>query len=104
MLEVLFGLVFVLLLLNVWATYWVIQDKLSSPGQRTAQIIIVWCLPIIGALLTLFIKRQKPDRASGRYREEPDPGDDFGYSGRSHRQNRDRQESETSASEADGGD
>jgi len=100
--ELLIGVFLLLLLLNTWATYGVIKDELCSRGQRIAQIIIVWGLPVLGALFTLYTKRHEPERASGRYREAREPGDDFGYSGRSHRQDKDRLESETSNAEGDG--
>ena len=104
MFEVWLIIFLILLLLNAWATYWVFQDDLSSQGQRVAQLAIVWCLPFAGAALTILIKRQKPTRASGRYREEPNPGDDFGYSGRSHRQNKDRFEDESTTAHGDASD
>ena len=90
-----------LLLLNARATYEIVQDDFSSRGQRISQIIIVWAIPLLGALLTLYFKRQQPEPASGRYRKEPDAVDDFGFSGRSHRQTKERLEEETSS--ADGG-
>lgn len=99
MTALLLGILLVLLLLNARATYAIAQDKLSSRGQRISQFIFVWTTPFLGALLTLHIKKQQPERASRRYRKEPDPGDDFAYSGKSARQIRDRLENESSSSE-----
>jgi len=83
-----------LVLLNLWAIHWVIRDHLSSRAQRVAQLIIVWAVPVLGAMLTLMVKRQRSPRPSGRYREEPEPGDDFGGFGRSYRQTRERHEND----------
>lgn len=72
-------LLLLLLPLNAWATRAVVRDSLSSREQRTAQIAFVWLVPLIGALLTLYLKRAELEPPTGRYREEPDPGDDFGH-------------------------
>jgi hypothetical protein len=71
--------------LNVWASWLVFRDDLSSSGQRWGQFAFVWLVPLIGALVTLHLKRREPERGSGQYREIPDPGDDFGYSARAQR-------------------
>lgn len=68
-----------LAILNIRATRAVLQDDLSSQGQRAAQISFVWLIPILGALLTIHLRRKQLDPPSGFYREEPDPGYDFGY-------------------------
>lgn len=104
MFEVWLVILLLLLLLNAWATYWVVQDDLSSQGQWAAQLAIVWFLPFAGAALTILIKRQKLTRGSGRYREAPDPGDDFGYSGGSHRQNKDQFKNESTPADRDASD
>jgi hypothetical protein len=72
-------------LLNVWATWRVLKDEFASSPQRLAQIAFVWLIPVVGALVTLQLKKREPERGSGTYRETPDPGDDFGYSGRAVR-------------------
>jgi hypothetical protein len=69
----------VLALLNAWATRAVLLDGLSSRSQRAAQITFVWLVPLIGALLTLYLKRGHSEAPSGRYREDRELGDDFGY-------------------------
>lgn len=84
-LELIASLAVVLVLLNAWATRAVFRDQLSSPGQRNAQVAFVWLAPVVGALLTLYLKRREPDGPVGHYREEPDPGDDFAMSGQSYR-------------------
>lgn len=77
----------VLAWLDLRATRAVLDDPLSSPGQRKAQLLFVWALPFLGALLTLNMKRRDPERSTGRYRDAPDAGDDFGESARGHRRN-----------------
>lgn len=67
--------------LNLWATWKVLQDRLSTPGQLAAQAAIVWLLPIIGGLLVIRLKSDHLESPSGRYREDADPGDDSGLSG-----------------------
>lgn len=101
-LELTGGILIALALLNAWTTRAVLQDDLSSQGQRAAQIAFVWLVPFLGALLTLHLKRKQPEPSSGRYREEPDPGDDFGYSRPRHRRTEESAEAEGSGS-AEGG-
>jgi hypothetical protein len=72
--------------LNVWATWKVLRDEMSSPVQRFGQTLVVWFVPLLGAALTLYLKRQNPEPGTGTYREIPDAGDDFGYSGRARRE------------------
>jgi len=65
-------------LLNIIATLAVRRDEYSEPLQKALQILLVWLVPILGALLVLAVHR-KPEKASGRYRSGSDPvGDDFG--------------------------
>ena len=80
-LTLVFFVVFVLL--NAWATRAAFSEHLLSRGQYIAQVIFVWIVPIIGPLLTLYLKRSQTDTPSGRYGGAPDAGDDFAYSGRS---------------------
>lgn len=89
----------VLVLLNAWATRAVVRDDLASSGQRAAQIVFVWLVPFLGALLTLNLKRRQPEPSSGHYRTEPDdPGDDFGYSRPRHHRNENDPDAEGSSS------
>jgi hypothetical protein len=102
-LELFAGMLLCLSLLNLLACYHVVQDELSSPGQKTAQIIIVWCIPIVGALLTLHLKRKQPERASGRYSEESDSENDFAYPLKLHQRSKDHPESESPGEGGDAG-
>ena len=65
-------------LMNGWATWRVLHDDLATPFQRNAQIALVWVIPLFGALLTLYLKRQHLAQYSGTYPEPHDHGDDFG--------------------------
>ena len=73
------------LVLNVWASLAVFRDRLSSRGQRVAQLAIVWLLPILGSLLALHMNRSKPESSTGDYPPVPNAGEDFGASQPSHR-------------------
>jgi hypothetical protein len=67
--------------LNVKATRLLAGDALSTPGQKIAQLLLVWLVPLIGALVVLAVhRRQEPP--SRQYQVQPDPGDDFAASGR----------------------
>jgi hypothetical protein len=72
-------------LFSAWVTYRIVHDHLSTPSQRVAQAILVWLLPALGAMIVLHMQRQNPEPSTGKYREPPDPGDDFGMSARSVR-------------------
>lgn len=72
--------------LNIWVTARIASDALSTPNQRIAQSLFVWPLPILGALLVLHIQHKELARSPGKYDELPEPGDDFGVSGREVRE------------------
>lgn len=71
----------ILVALNLAATRAILKDDFSERRQRIYQLIIVWALPIVGALVVLAVHRA-PEKPSRTYRDEPDAGDDFGASGR----------------------
>lgn len=54
-----------ILLMNIAATILAGKDEYSEPRQRVFQVIFVWVVPILGALLVLGIHRkaEKPSRA-----------------------------------------
>jgi hypothetical protein len=70
------------LALNLWATKLVIRDDLSERGQKVAQLLLVWLLPVVGAVIVLGVHRKQETSPLG-YREAPDPGHDIGSSARS---------------------
>lgn len=59
-----FGIV--LASLNVLVSIRVIADLLSTPRQKILQLLIVWFLPVAGALLTLFMLQQVPSPTTHR--------------------------------------
>lgn len=83
--DVLTGVFALLLLLNTWVSWRAINDYLATRAQRVAHILLIWGLPVLGALLVLHMQRQHPERHSGRYRDVPEPGEDFGVSGKGYR-------------------
>ncbi len=65
-------------LMNVAATVLVIRDEYCESRQKVLQIVLVWIVPILGALAVLAVHR-KPEKLSGSYRREDDGiGYDFG--------------------------
>ena len=85
MLELILLMLAALVALNVWVTWHVLRDDLSSPPQRVAHALVIWLLPFAGALVVLQSQRKQPERGSGQYPNNPDPGDDFGMWPRSVR-------------------
>ncbi len=71
-----FSLVAIVLWLNAKASLAILQDSLSSRKQRTVQLLIVWLVPLIGALTVLAVHRPT-EKSSGKYSEESPPPDDF---------------------------
>jgi hypothetical protein len=69
------------LALNLWATRLVCADESLSKNQRRAQLVLVWVLPFVGAVLVLGVHR-KDEPPSRKYRTESDPGDDYTLSGK----------------------
>lgn len=74
----------VLLVANAFATRAVWRDKFAERHQRALQLLAVWLVPVFGAILVLALHR-KAEEPSRKYRESPDPGDDFAASGKSAR-------------------
>jgi hypothetical protein len=83
--ETLWLIIGAIAVLNVWATWRVLRDEDATGLQRVGQTAVVWLVPLVGAALTLYLKRREPERGSGHYREVPDAGDDFGYSAKAER-------------------
>ena len=67
--------------LNVWATWLVLRDDLSEGPRKIVQLVFVWLVPVLGAVVVLAVHRPA-ESASRKYRERPDPGEDFALSGR----------------------
>jgi len=76
--------VLILVAANAFATRRVVRDEFAERSHRVAQVLAIWLLPVLGAILVFAIHR-RPEEASRQYRAIPDAGDDFGASGRSVR-------------------
>ena len=57
--------------LNVKATLAVRRDPLSDSSQKISQLLLVWLVPLIGAVVVLAVNRPK-EKHSGRYPSEND--------------------------------
>ena len=81
---VILGVISIPLWLNAWAAKAVICDNGSEKRQKITQLLFVWLIPLVSAVIALAIHH--PDEArQKKHREPPDPGDDFGLSGRETR-------------------
>ena len=63
--------------LNWYASRQCLRDSLVSTRQRFAQLAFVWLIPLLGALIVIAISRNTPEPSCGRYREDPDVGDQY---------------------------
>ena len=68
--------------LNLKASRLVLGDDFSERSKKVGQFLLIWLIPILGAVLVLVIHRPT-EMASRQYREVIDPGEDFAQSGRS---------------------
>jgi hypothetical protein len=64
----------VLVGLNIKATQFVRRDELLESGQRTAQMVLIWLVPVIGAIIVIAMHflLSEPRRA----RKDVDLGDE----------------------------
>lgn len=63
------------LIANVLASGRIIRDDLATHGQKAAQFLFVWLVPIVGAIFVFVLTRGNLEPHSGRYpkgREGPD--------------------------------
>jgi len=44
-------------LLNMWATYSIVRSPSYTTGQKLAQLIVVWLLPVLGAAACIIFIR-----------------------------------------------
>lgn len=79
----------IILWMNVKATLLVARDSLSERSQRILQLLLVWLLPVLGALIVFAVHRP-PEKPSGKYREPAEPAEDFGFPRYGGRGGRDR--------------
>ena len=65
------------LALNIWATLVIVSDHMLSYKQRAVQIIFVWLLPLLGAILAIQI-RARPEKSTPNSNQIENEPDDFG--------------------------
>jgi hypothetical protein len=66
--------------LNVKATLSITRDTFSEQPQKIVQILFVWLVPLVGAIVVLGVHRRE-ETSLGAYPVEKDMDDDFGHSG-----------------------
>jgi hypothetical protein len=72
----------IVLWLSIKATVVITRDGLIEGRQKAIQLVLVWLLPLLGAVIVLAVNRP-PEAPSRKYRERQDAGEDFTASGRS---------------------
>ena len=84
MLVVTLGLLALVLGLNLVATYVVVRRDDVSVGGRMVQLLLVWMLPLVGAILCMAIATADgpASRGDGSFAGSPDSSG--GYAGDSH--------------------
>ena len=65
--------------LNLCATKLVITDDDLQRRQRRYQLLLVWLIPLVGAILVLGVRR-KEEAPSRKYQTGNDAGDDYTFS------------------------
>lgn len=78
-------LVIIVLGMNLRATVLVARDAISESQQRLLQLLLVWLLPILGAMMVFAVHRPA-ERSAGKYKEAPELDEEFElprYGGRS---------------------
>ncbi len=78
--EVLFVGLAITVVLNTWTTLRILRDDLAEPAQKWVYSLLVWFIPVLGALVVLHLQRRDNEPGSGQYSEAPNLGEDFGKS------------------------
>lgn len=73
-----------IVLLTLWASVIVVADEFSNRWRKAAQLIFVWCIPLLGPLVVFGVHR-KAEKPTRSYRENIDLGDNINVSGSSAR-------------------
>jgi hypothetical protein len=63
-------MILALLVLNGYASRRCVNDPLISRGQRIAQLVIVWVVPILGPLAVIALSRNEHEASEGKYGEK----------------------------------
>ena len=71
----LFGLIGVGLIgLNIFASWRLINDDSLELSQKYMQVVLIWCVPLLCALLVIGVTKQTVDKPSGKYRDRDSEG------------------------------
>ncbi len=65
-------LLFALIGLNGWATWRVFRSDYFEPSQKRLQVVLIWLVPLIMALLAIGVTRKNPEKTPGNYQEGKD--------------------------------
>lgn len=66
----------IILWLNIAATLAIARDSLGEPQQRMLQLLLVWLLPVLGAVAVLYFHRPR-EKPTGKYDEPAELGEDY---------------------------
>lgn len=62
MLYIILTVTFVLVVMNAYASYVVLQSTRNEKGQKVMQIFFVWLLPFIGSVVTTHLLKERLQR------------------------------------------
>lgn len=65
-----------LLCLNVFATSLILRDEYSEKAQRSAQLLFIWLVPVLGSIAIWGMYRNE-EKSAGTYRDAEEPDDGF---------------------------
>lgn len=77
LIAMLFAVGFSVLAANFIATLRVFRSDFGSKVQKSAQLAIVWCIPVLGAAVLIFLTRSNIEPSSGIYPKEVDELEDL---------------------------
>ncbi len=52
---------------NVVASLRIARDDLGTVGQKIAQLLFVWLVPVVGAIFAFLLTRRNPEKGPGIY-------------------------------------
>ena len=70
LIAMLFVVSFAVLAANVIATMRILRSDFGSKAQKSAQLAIVWCVPVVGAAVLIFLTRSCLEPSTGLYPRE----------------------------------
>jgi hypothetical protein len=59
--------------LNLWATRTVARSDAYTPRQKQAQSLVVWLVPVVGAVLCLYLANEARSHSAASSASEPGP-------------------------------